>query len=63
MVAERVRAHLMAEVGALVEEIVAWWVGGESDKPFYAVEHRGAEVGREFARALVQALVDVEGTG
>lgn len=63
MVAERVRAQIMAKVGGLVEGILAWWMGGEKNKPFYTVEHKGAEVGREVARELVQMLVDAAGTG
>ena len=63
MVAERVCARIMAEVNGLVEGIFAWCGSGEKDKPFYAVEHKGAETGREFARRLVQALVEASGTG
>jgi len=63
MVPERVRAQIMAKVVGLVEGVLAWWMSGEEDKPFYAVEHKGAEVGREFARQLVQAVVQGLGTG
>jgi hypothetical protein len=63
MVAERVREQIMTKVVALVEGIFAWWMTGEKDKPFYTLEHKGAETGREFARGLVQALVDGSGTG
>lgn len=63
MVAERVRERIMAEVGGLVDGILGWWMAGEKDKPFYAVEHKGAETGREFARRVVQAVVDASGTG
>lgn len=63
MVAERACAQIMAEVNGLVEGILAWWMAGEKDKPFYAVEHKGAELGREFARRVVQTLVNASGPG
>jgi len=63
MVAERVRAQIMAKVGGFVEEILQWEASGEKDKPFYALEHKGLDTGRKVAQVLVQAIVDALGTG
>jgi len=63
MVTERVRAQIMAKVCGFVEEILLWGASGEQDKPFYVLEHKSLETGRNFAQALLQAMVDARGTG
>jgi hypothetical protein len=63
MVAERVRAQIMAKVCSFVEEILGWAGSGEKDKPFYVLEHKGLETGRKVAQVVVQGIVDALGTG